>query len=148
MNAHLYESRLGTATVCRTYMAAGGTELKIPIFQSSLASDLRGFIALRQSLGYQVRTLIVYLKHFDRYVVTTGYDKEWLSRNLVEGWVASTALLKPGSRAHRLHVMRDSGSVYRRDASANVCPRAVGKMATDVLVPPPYLHYRRDPFLP
>lgn len=80
--------------------------MKTPIFQSSLALGLRGFIALRQSLGYQVRSLIVYLSHFDRYVVTADYDKEWLSRQLVEGWVASTPLLKPGSRAHRLHVMR------------------------------------------
>jgi integrase/recombinase XerD len=90
-------------------MASGGAELKIPIFQSSLAPALRGFITLRQSLGYQVRSLIVYLSHFDRYVVATGYDKGWLSRNLVEGWVVSTALLKPGSRAHRLHVMRVPG---------------------------------------
>lgn len=83
--------------------------MKTPVFQSSLASGMCGFIALRQSLGYQVRTLITYLTHFDRYVVTTGYCQEWLSRNLVEGWVASTALLKPGSRAHRLHVMRALG---------------------------------------
>jgi site-specific recombinase XerD len=32
-----------------------------------------------------------------------------LTRSLVEGWIASTSLLKPGSRAHRLYVMRSFG---------------------------------------
>ena len=80
--------------------------MKMLSFQSPLGSAMRGFIELRQSLGYQVRTLVTYLAHFDRYVVTTGYCDAWLSRDLVEGWVASTALLKPSSRAHRLYVMR------------------------------------------
>lgn len=70
---------------------------------------MQSFIELRQSLGYQVRTLITFLSHFDRYVITTGYCDAWLSRNLVEGWVASTPLLKPSSRAHRLYVMRALG---------------------------------------
>jgi len=92
---------------------------------------MSSFIALRHSLGYQVRTLVTYLTHFDRYVVTTGYCQEWLSRSLVEGWVASTALLKPGSRAHRLHVMRALGrylakthpQTYVAEPSAR-CPQA------------------------
>lgn len=83
--------------------------MKMPIFKSPLGPGMRGFIELRQSLGYQIRTLVTFLAHFDRYVVMTGYCDAWLSRNLVEGWVASTALLKPSSRAHRLYVMRALG---------------------------------------
>lgn len=83
--------------------------MKMPIFRSPLGPDMQSFIELRRSLGYGVRTLIVYLSHFDRYAITTGYGDHWLTRSLVEGWVASTPLLKPGSRAHRLYVMRSLG---------------------------------------
>lgn len=83
--------------------------MKVPIFRSELGPGMQSFIETRKSLGYEVRTLIAYLSHFDRYAVATGYGDPWLSRSLVDGWVASTPLLKPSSRAHRLYVVRALG---------------------------------------
>ena len=80
--------------------------MKEPIFRSELGPGMQSFIEMRKSLGYEVRTLTAYLSHFDRYAIAIGYGDSWLSRSLVEGWIASTPLLKPSSRAHRLYVMR------------------------------------------
>ena len=68
---------------------------------------MRGAALARQKPAYPLRRSTT--GQLSHYVVTTEYCQEWLSRNLVEGWVASTALLKPGSCAHRLHVMRALG---------------------------------------
>lgn len=97
----------------------------MPTFHSPLGPGMQGFVELRQSLGYQVRTLLVYLAHFDRYVVSTGYSYAWLSRNLVEGWVASTPRLKPGSRAHRLYVMRALGRYLAQEHSQSYVPGTI-----------------------
>jgi integrase len=96
--------------------------MKEPIFRSELGPGMQSFIEMRKSLGYEVRTLTAYLSHFDRYAIAIGYGDSWLSRSLVEGWIASTPLLKPSSRAHRLYVMRALGRYIVQTHSQSYLP--------------------------
>lgn len=80
--------------------------MTIPAFTSALASALRSFAEYRQTLGYNDRTVLSYLSHFDRYLAARGWTLPNLTREVIEDWVASDAALQPRSRARRLHVMR------------------------------------------
>jgi integrase/recombinase XerD len=94
-----------------------------PTFQSVLAPAIRSCIELRQSLGYQDRGVRTLLAHFDRYVVGTGHRNPWLTRDLVDPWIAGGVALKPHSRATRRHAIRVLGRHI-----AQTCP--------DTYVPP------------
>lgn len=83
--------------------------MKIPAFQSSLASSLKGLVSLRQSLGYGDHTLVSHLAHFDRFLLTRGWRGKRLTRELVEDWASSCGPIKPITRAKRLHAMRILG---------------------------------------
>ena len=80
--------------------------MRLPVFTSVLAPTLRSLAEHRQALGYRDYTLRSHLAHFDRYLVTHGWTFPYLTREVVEGWVASDAALQPRSRAKRLDVMR------------------------------------------
>jgi len=83
--------------------------MKMPEFQSCLASSLHGFVELRQSLGFADKGVVCHLAHFDRFLVARGACEKWLTRERVEEWVSSDGPLKPASRASRLHTMRILG---------------------------------------
>jgi len=75
-------------------------------FSSVLAATLRAFAEHRQALGYGDHTLLSHLAHFDRYLAVHGWPFPYLTREVVEGWVASDGPLQPHSRARRLQAMR------------------------------------------
>ena len=75
-------------------------------FNSVLATTLHTFAEHRQALGYRDHTLRSYLAHFDRYLVANGWMLPYLTREVVEDWVASDGPLLPQSRAQRLQAMR------------------------------------------
>jgi integrase/recombinase XerD len=97
--------------------------MTMPTFQSVLAPAIRSCLALRQSLGYHDRGVMLYLAHFDRYLVTIGHKDPRLTRAVVEPWVAGEVPLKPQSRLHRRHAVRVLGRHL-----AHTCP--------DTYVPP------------
>lgn len=106
--------------------------MRIPTFTSALAPTLRSFAEHREALGYGDRTLLSRLAQFDRYVAARRWELAYLSRELVEDWVASGPALQARSRAGRLHVMRLLGRF-----TAHTCP------ATDV--PGPAWGLRQPP---
>jgi len=106
-----------------------------PVFQSALAPTMRGFIELRHSLGYRDHSLIPLLAHFDRYAVAAGHRDPWLSRDLVDGWVASTEGLKPRSRIARLNVMRGLGRYLAQTAPQTYVPVTAGLRGTSTFRP-------------
>jgi integrase len=83
--------------------------MKTPTFHSSLAASLEGLLRLRQSLGYEDRTFISHLAHFDRFLLERGWRGKRLIRKLVEEWASSCGPIKPITRARRLHTMRVLG---------------------------------------
>jgi integrase/recombinase XerD len=83
--------------------------MKRPLFQSPLAASLNALVRLRQSLGYDDRTLRSHLAQFDHYLTACGWRSRILTRILVNGWVASGSPITPRSRAKRLHAMRVLG---------------------------------------
>lgn len=83
--------------------------MTMPTFRSTLAAAIRGCLDLRQSLGYHDRGLMLYLAHFDRYLVTIGHTDPSLTRAVVEPWIAGEIPLKPQSRVKRRHAIRVLG---------------------------------------
>jgi site-specific recombinase XerD len=88
--------------------------MRLVTFSSVLAPTLRAFAEHQQTLGYAVRTLLIYLAHFDRYLVVHGWTSPYLTRELVEDWAASDPALQPRSRARHLYVMRLLGRFIAR----------------------------------
>lgn len=79
--------------------------MRLQTFTSAMASTFSSLAEYRQALGYKNQTLLSYLAHFDRYLVALGWTLPYLTREVVEDWVASD-VLQPRSRAARLHAMR------------------------------------------
>lgn len=75
-------------------------------FRSVLAPALCAFVDHRKALGYGDRGLVIWLAQFDRYLVAQKWHEPLLTRELVEGWVASAGPIQPRTRAQRLQVMR------------------------------------------
>jgi integrase/recombinase XerD len=105
------------------------------MFHSALAPAMNGFVAWRQSLGYQDHSLIPQLAHFDRYAIATEHRDAWLSRDLVDGWVASTEGLKPRSRVSRLDVMRALGRYLVQTVPQTYVPATAGLRRTSTFRP-------------
>jgi len=80
--------------------------MRSPAFTSVLAHTLRSFAEHRRVLGYGDHTLLSHLAHFDRYLVVHGWMFPYLTRDVVEDWIASDGPLQPRSRAGRLQAMR------------------------------------------
>ncbi|MCL5961603.1 MAG: tyrosine-type recombinase/integrase [Chloroflexi bacterium] len=80
--------------------------MRVPTFTSALASTLLSFAEYRHALGYGDHTLLSRLAHFDRYLAASGWTRPYLTRQVVEDWVASDVGLQSRSRAGRLHTMR------------------------------------------
>ncbi len=80
--------------------------MTLPTFTSALAPSLSSFAQHRQALGYTDCVNLYRLAHFDRFLVARGWTCSYLTRDIVEDWVASGPPLRPNSRAARMHVMR------------------------------------------
>jgi integrase/recombinase XerD len=80
--------------------------MTLSTFTSALASALSSFAKHRQALGYADKANLYRLAHFDRFLVARGWTCSYLTRDIVEDWVASGPPLRPNSRAVRMHVMR------------------------------------------
>ena len=78
-------------------------------FRCALGVAMQRCLALRQSLGYQDRTLTSLLAHFDRHLVSVGHADPSLTREIVDAWIAGDGTLKPHSRAARRHAVRVLG---------------------------------------
>jgi integrase/recombinase XerD len=79
------------------------------IFQSALGPAMRQLLAQRRSLGYQDKTLGTYFASFDRFCFARGRSEPWLTRDLVEAWVASASHLTARARAQRYSALRVLG---------------------------------------
>lgn len=77
--------------------------------QSILAPALLGLAGLRQALGHEDQSFHQYLAQFDRFLCTRQWMSPYLTRELVEAWVACKGPLRPKTRAARMHAMRALG---------------------------------------
>jgi len=87
----------------------GGAVMTTPACQSVLGPAIRSCLELREALGYHDRGVRSLLAHFDRYVIATAHPDPWLTRELVDPWIAGEVALKPHSRAARRHAVRVLG---------------------------------------
>lgn len=76
------------------------------LFTSTLAPAMSSFARHRQALGYEDKVNLYRLAHFDRFLVARGWTCCYLTRDIVEDWVASGPPLRPNTRVARMHVMR------------------------------------------
>lgn len=80
-----------------------------PVFHSVLRPAMLQLLELRQSLGYRDKSLGTFFASFDRYFFAQARTDPWLTRDIVEAWVASKPHLKPAARAHRYSALRVLG---------------------------------------
>jgi integrase len=106
--------------------------MKTPHFHSSLAPSLDGLFRLRQALGYNMRSMHMWLSHFDRFLVAQSWDEHYLTRDLVEAWVASGRPIAPRTRAERVHMMR-------------LLARYISQTHPETFIPAPAWGLIRDP---
>jgi len=67
-----------------------------------LADRLAAFVALRRSLGYELRSQVYILRQFDRVVADEMHCRGPVSRSVVEAFVRSLAHLSPLTLRHRI----------------------------------------------
>jgi integrase len=68
---------------------------------------------------------MLYLAHFDRYLVAIGHTDPWLTRAVVEPWIAGEVPLKSQSRLHRRHAIRVLGRHLAHTCPATYVPPLV-----------------------
>lgn len=83
--------------------------MKTLLFQSSLAPALEDLLQHRQALRYNDGSFCYLLRHFDRYLVSVGWQGTELTRKIVHEWASSGAPRSPKTRARRIGAMRALG---------------------------------------
>lgn len=76
-------------------------------FSSRLAQYLSDYLALRRSLGYEMRNYLFVLRQFDRVVVAGTHSSGPVSRDLIEAYLRSLAHLQPITRRLRFSMIRE-----------------------------------------
>ena len=84
------------------------------LFSSSLAQHLSDYLALRRSLGYEMRDHLFVLRQFDRTVATGTQSSGPVSRDVIEEYLRSLAHLQPITRRMRLSMIRQFLLYLRR----------------------------------
>ena len=84
------------------------------LFSSSLAQYLSDYLALRRSLGYEIRNDLFVLRQFDRVVATGTQSSGPVSREVIEEYLRSLAHLQANTRRLRLSMMRQFLLYVRR----------------------------------
>jgi len=79
-------------------------------------------LTLRHSLGYHDKTLGTLFASFDRYFFARARTDPWLTRGIVEAWVASKPHLKPAARAHRYSALRVLGRFVAQEHPQTYVP--------------------------
>jgi integrase/recombinase XerD len=78
------------------------TESKTPAaLHSPLASLIEAFLEDKRSRGYRYRREQQHLLQLDRFLVEMGHVEVTLPRDIVEGWLARSAHLRPSTHRHR-----------------------------------------------
>ena len=128
------------------------------LFTSCLAEHLSAYLALRRSLGYELRGQTYLLRHFDRVVDREMQSPGPVSRELIEAYLRTLAHLQPITRRLRLSTIRQfllylrqfEPATYIPDRSlepARSSPRLPYIFTEDevrALIPCPYPHRRSE----
>jgi site-specific recombinase XerD len=85
---------------------AGGDVMNQPRFTSCLADHLSAYLALRRSVGYELRSQTYCLRDFDRVVNREMRSPGPVSRELIEAYLRTLAHLQPITRRLRLSTIR------------------------------------------
>ena len=83
-------------------------------FLSVLADRFSDFVRFRRLGGVGARNQIKQLRPFDSFLHTEGFQGRWPTREVVEGYVATTEHLHPGTRGNRLSAVRQFCRYLRR----------------------------------
>ena len=92
------------------------------LFTSFLAEHLSAYLALRRSLGYELRVQTYLLRHFDRVVDREMQSPGPVSRELIEAYLRTLAHLQPITRRLRLSTIRQFLLYLRQFEPATYIP--------------------------
>ena len=103
-------------------------------FKSEFAAMIRGFISLKQSLGYSYKSEILLLSDFDAACASDPARPCVLTKELAGRWIAARSESeRPGTTNHRISVMREFA-------------RYLSLTGVECWVPPPGLRARGGAF--
>lgn len=92
------------------------------LFTSCLAEHLSAYLALRRSLGYELRGQTYHLRSFDRVVQRQMQSPGPVSRELIEAYLRTMAHLQPTTRRLRLSTIRQFLLYLRQFEPATYIP--------------------------
>jgi integrase/recombinase XerD len=75
-------------------------------FTSPLGPHMEGFLELKRALGRRYETVEVELRCFDRYVTGLDEPPEFMTRDLVHGWLGTKPHVRPTTQKKRAAVLR------------------------------------------
>jgi integrase len=75
-------------------------------FVSVLADRFSDFVTFRRLGGVEPRNQIKQIRLFDSFLYKEGFQGRWPTHKAVEGYIASTEHLHPGTRGNRVSVVR------------------------------------------
>lgn len=76
-------------------------------FQSALASAMNDFVAFKQLEGYQYAAgSVKHLQAFDRFLVECGFDKPYLTTEILQAYLADATRWQPSTQGSRLASVR------------------------------------------
>ena len=85
-----------------------------PIYASSLAPHMRGFVALKRAVDYKYEKGALRLHYFDRFLQERGFDCSALSGEIVTGYHEALLSTGPYARYTRMVVAVDFTRYYQR----------------------------------
>jgi integrase/recombinase XerD len=91
-------------------------------FSSSLAQHLAGYLALRRSLGYELRSHLYVLRRFDRALATGTQSPGPVSRAVIERYLRSLEHVQPTTRRRELSAIRQFLLYLRQFEPATFVP--------------------------
>jgi len=80
--------------------------MNMPVFRSSLAQGMTDLVTFKRAQGLDYTAQAVFLKHFDSFLCTQGYQKTSLDRKIVDDYIAHIANQADNTRYSRLSTVR------------------------------------------
>lgn len=79
-------------------------------FDSVFAPQIREYVELRESLGYNFTIASGVLRQFDRHCQSIGCTQTELTNELIDSWIATKGSDSASTRSHRISVLKGFGS--------------------------------------
>lgn len=86
----------------------------MPVFSSVFASTIERYILEKRGMGLSYNTIVKVLAEFDRFIITKGYTRLELTKELMESWATQNPNHKARTTQHKLIIIREFARYMQR----------------------------------